>query len=207
MDHQDGPCFSVEDVEILEKISVYEGFFKMQRLKLRHKLINGGWSKELTRECFIRPEAVAVLLYDPYKDNVVLLEQFRIGTLDAHEGPWQMELVAGIVEEGESTQDVAHREAEEEAGTEILDLEYIYEFYPSAGGSSEKITLYCGGIDSTGVGGVHGVEEEGEDIWVQVFSRKEAMHALSENYISNAAGIIALQWLDANWKRLQQKWQ
>ena len=207
MDHPDGPCFSVEDVEILENSSVYEGFFKMQRYKLRHKLINGGWSPPLVRECFMRPDAVAVLLYDPYKDNVVLLEQFRIGTLDAHEGPWQIELVAGIVEEGEGTEAVAHREVKEEAGTEVLDLEYIYEFYPSAGGCNEKITLYCGGIDSTDVGGVHGVVAEGEDIWVQVYSRKDAMRALMENYISNAAAIIALQWLEVHWQRLQEKWQ
>jgi len=207
MEHQDAPCFSIDDVEVLDKQCVYDGFFKMQRYKLRHKLMEGGWSQPLVRECLVRSEAVAVLLYDPYKDTVVLLEQFRIGTLDAHEGPWQMELVAGIVDEGEKLEDVAYREAQEETGADVLDLEYIYEFYASAGGSNEKITLYCGGIDSTGMGGVHGIKSEGEDIWVQVFSREEAMQALSENYISNAIGIIGLQWLQMNWERLQKKWQ
>lgn len=207
MDAKDGPCFSAEDVEVLEKALVYQGFFRMYRYKLKHRLIKGGWSAALTRECFDRGPAVAVLLYDPYKDAVVLVEQFRIGPLEGPEGPWQLELVAGIVEPGEKPEDVIHREAIEEAGSDVLDIEYICEYYPSPGGSNEKLFLYCGGIDSTGLGGVHGLEEEGEDIWVQVFPREEAWHILQENYINNAATIIALQWLQMNYQRLQEKWQ
>lgn len=207
MDAKDGPCFSAEDVEVLEKALVYQGFFRMYRYKLKHRLIKGGWSAALTRECFDRGPAVAVLLYDPYKDAVVLVEQFRIGALEGPEGPWQLELVAGIVEPGEKPEDVIHREAIEEAGSDVLEIEYICEYYPSPGGSNEKLFLYCGGIDSTGLGGVHGLEEEGEDIWVQVFPREEAWHILQENYINNAATIIALQWLQMNYIRLQEKWQ
>lgn len=207
MDLKEGPCFSHEDVEVVDKTTVYEGFFKMHRYKVKHRLIEGGWSKVLTRECFDRGPAVAVLLYDPYKDTVVLLEQFRIGAIDAHEGPWQLELVAGILEPGESPEDVVHREAIEESGSDVLDLEYIIDYYPSSGGCNEKLHLYVGGIDSTDVGGVHGLEDEGEDIWVQVFPRQEAWHIMQENYIHNAATIIALQWLQMNYKRLQDKWQ
>ncbi len=207
MEHEDGPCFTREDVKVLDKKTVYSGFFKMQRYQVRHRLIEGGWTDPLTRECFERPPAVGVLLYDPYQDNVVMLEQFRIGALEAEEGPWTMELVAGIVEPGETPEQVAHREAMEESGAEIMDMEYIIDYFTSPGGSNEKITLYCGGIDSTGIGGVHGVKEEGEDIWVQVLSRTDAVKAMQENYINNASAIIALQWLELNWKRLQQKWQ
>ena len=207
MDRKEGPCFSHNDVEVLEKSTVYSGFFKMQRYQIKHRLIKGGWSPVLSRECFDRGPAVGVLLYDPYKDAVVLVEQFRIGALEAHEGPWQLELVAGILEDGESPEDVVHRESTEEAGSDVLALEYIYEYYPSPGGCNEKLFLYCGGIDSSGVGGVHGLEEEGEDIWVQVFPREEAWHILQENYINNAATIIALQWLQMNYQRLQEKWQ
>jgi len=207
MDLKDGPCFSGDDVKIIDKQTVYDGFFRMQKYRLKHRLIEGGWSREITRECFERGPAVGVLLYDPYKDAVVLVEQFRIGAVDAPEGPWQLELVAGIVEEGETPEDVIHREAIEEAGSDVLDLEYIFEYYPSPGGSNEKLYLYCGGIDSSGVGGVHGLEEEGEDIWVQVFPREEAWNILQENYISSAATIIALQWLQMNYPRLQEKWQ
>lgn len=207
MDRNEGPCFGHEDVEVDKKELVYDGFFKMQRYQLRHRLIEGGWCKTLTRECFDRGPSVGVLLYDPYKDSVVLVEQFRIGALEGNEGPWQLELVAGILEKGESPEDVVHREAIEEAGSDVLALEYIYEYYPSPGGSNEKLYLYCGGIDSTDVGGVHGLEEEGEDIWVQVFTREEAWNIMQENYIHNAATIIALQWLQMNYQRLQEKWQ
>jgi len=207
MSQQDGPCFSIDDVDVIEDTSVYDGFYSLKRYKLRHRLIKGGWSKPLVRECLHRPAAVAVLLYDPHQDNVVLLEQFRIGALDAPEGPWQLELVAGLIEPGESPEDVAHRESLEEAGAEIMELEFMFDFYSSAGGSNEKIALYCGGIDSTGLGGVHGLKEEGEDIWAQVFPRTEAITALTENHINNATAIIALQWLGIHWRRLQELWQ
>lgn len=207
MDAKEGPCFSAEDVEVVEKATVYQGFFCMHRYRLKHRLIEGGWSPVITRECFDRGPAVGVLLYDPYKDTVVLVEQFRIGALGSSEGPWQLELVAGMIEEGETAEQVIHREAIEESGSDVLDLEYICEYFPSPGGSNEKLFLYCGGIDSTHVGGVHGLKEEGEDIWVQVFPREEAWHILQENYINNAATIIALQWLQMNYQRLQEKWQ
>ena len=207
MDRNEGPCFGHDDVEVVEKRLVYDGFFKMQRFQLKHRLIEGGWSKVLSRECFDRGPSGGVLLYDPYKDAVVLVEQFRVGALEGNEGPWQLELVAGILEPGESPEDVVHRESIEEAGSDVLALEYIFEYYPSPGGSNEKLFLYCGGIDSTNVGGVHGLPEEGEDIWVQVFPREEAWHILQENYINNASTIIALQWLQMNYKRLQEQWQ
>lgn len=207
MEPKEGPAFTADDVQVLEKTVVYQGFFRMLRYRLKHRLIEGGWSKPLIRECFDRGPAVAVLLYDPYRDAVALVEQFRIGALHSPAGPWQLELVAGMIEPGEKPEDVALREALEESGSEVLDLEYICEYYPSPGGSNEKLYLYCGGIDSSGLGGVHGVEEEGEDIWVQVFPRTEAWQILQENYINNAATIIALQWLQMNYQRLQSKWQ
>lgn len=207
MDFEEVPCLTIDDVDIQQRRVVYQGFFKMHQVQLRHKKFEGGWTPVLNRELFERPPAVGVLLYDPYKDTVVLIEQFRIGALEASEGPWLLELVAGIVESGEEPEKVAHREAMEEAGIEIMDMEYICEYYSSPGGSSEKLTLFCGGVDSTDVGGVHGLAHEGEDIWVQVFSRAEAWKALQENYINNASTIIALQWLQMNWQRLQEKWQ
>ena len=76
MDVKDGPCFSGDDVEILEKTTVYEGFFRMHRYRLKHRLIEGGWSHIITRECFDRGPAVGVLLYDPYRDSVVRLQNW-----------------------------------------------------------------------------------------------------------------------------------
>ncbi len=203
----DGPAYTLDDVSIEASRLVYEGFFKLQKIQLKHKMMEGGWSASVTRECFLRQPAVAVLPYDPYQDKVVLIEQFRIGALQQVEGPWQIELVAGMMEKGESAEEVAVRETVEEAGTEVMDLEFICDFLPSAGGSNEKINLFCGAIDARGVGGVHGLEEEGEDIWVQTYSREDALHALHEGYIKSAPAIIALQWLEVNYGRLQEKWR
>jgi len=205
MKQLNGPGFDRQDVEILDQQRVYDGFFKMERYQLRHRLFAGGWSDTITRECFERGAAVGALLYDPQRDAVVLLQQFRIGTL-AQE-PWQIELVAGIVEEGETPEQVVRREAVEEAGCEPGQLEFICEYFPSPGGSSEKLYLYCGAVDSRGLGGVYGLPEEGEDILVQVCPREQAWQRLQQHRINNAATIIALQWLQMNYLQLQERWR
>lgn len=201
--------YTSQDVEVIRTDLAYSGFFQLRKYWLKHRLLQtGGWSKEILRECFIRPQAVSVLPYDPYEDAVILIEQFRVGALAQPTGPWQLELVAGIVKKDEKLDEVAIREAYEETGCAVMDLEYIASYLSSPGGSSEKVTLYCGGIDSRGLGGIHGLyEEEGEDIWVQVYSREEALHFLAEGYISNATTIIGLQWLQMNYLRLRGKWR
>jgi len=204
---QDRSCFSTEDVKVLKKDTVYKGHFGMLRYHLQHRLMEGGWSRELVRECYDRPPAVGVLLYDPRHDQVVLVEQFRVGAVGVFDNPWQLEMVAGIVEEGELTEDVARRETREEAGATVAELEFICDCLLSPGGSNEKITLYCGRVDASGIHGVHGLESEGEDILAHVVSRDEAWDAVRANLINNASTIIALQWLQLNCKTLQRDWQ
>ena len=84
-------------VEILDKTICYNGFFRIERYRLRHRLYSGAWSRELTRELFERGHAAAVLPYDPILDAVVLVEQFRIGALEAPGDPWLLEIVAGVM--------------------------------------------------------------------------------------------------------------
>lgn len=181
-------------VEILEDVLVYGGFFRLRRFRLRHTLFGGGWSSVLYRELFERGSCVAVLPYDPVRDRVVLIEQFRIGAID-RQPPWLVEIVAGAIEPGESADEVAQREALEEAGCEILHLRPIHRFYTSPGGASERLSLYLGIVDSEGLGGVHGLAEEGEDIRVEVLAYDEAMRWLDCGRIDSAIPIIALQWL------------
>ena len=108
---------------VLEKTIGYDGFFRMEKYQLRHELFRGGWSPDITRECLERGHAVAVLLYDPDQDQVVLLEQFRVGALEFPGGPWLLEIVAGIMDDpAETAEEVARRETAEEAGCELLDL-------------------------------------------------------------------------------------
>ena len=200
------------DVSMIEKETGYDGFFKINKYTLTHRMFNGEETRPLIRECFERGHAVGVLAYDPWQDNIVLLEQFRIGAYvneEKHEAqsPWLLEIIAGIVESGESQQEVAHREAFEEAGCSLLALESIGNFYSSPGGTSETTQLYCGCVNSDGVGGVHGLEEEGEDIRVLVISFTEAVEWLKEGRLNNACAMISMQWLMLNRNEIRYKWQ
>ncbi len=194
------------DVEIIEKTTPYQGYFQVDVYRLRHRMFDGGWTQPLTRELFERGHATAVLLYDPERDAVVLVEQFRIGAHAAGFDPWLVEVVAGIIEAGEDPADVARREAVEEAGRVITDLEPIGTFFPSPGGSSETLVLYCGRVDSRGAGGVHGLDHEGEDIRVVVLPPDEALARVMATKGANANAVITLQWLALNRESLRARW-
>ncbi len=198
---------AVDNVEIIEKTICYQGFFSIARLRLRHRKYDGEWSDILTREIFERGHAVAVLPYDPVRDELVLIEQFRVGALDFPADPWLIEIVAGIIDEGESAEGVAHREMAEEAGCEIEQLEHVCDYLVSPGGTTESTALFCGKVDTTGVGGIHGLIDENEDIKVSVVTFDEAVALLHSGRISSANPIIALQWLMLNRKRLRLQWQ
>jgi ADP-ribose diphosphatase len=195
-----------DDVEIIDKSRRYKGFFEIVSYRFRHRLFAGGWSAELHREVFERGHAVGVLPYDPAADAVVLIEQFRIGALVAGMAPWQTEIVAGIIEEGEKIEDVARRETMEEAGAAVSELIPICRYLVSPGGASESVQLYCGRVDSKGLGGIHGLADEHEDIRVDVQSVDEALAALAAGRIGNAVTIIALQWLALNRDKVRAAW-
>jgi ADP-ribose pyrophosphatase len=193
-------------VEIVDKTIVYNGFFRIERYRLRHRLFSGEWSHELGREVFERGHAAAVLPYDPARDQVVLIEQFRIGALEAPGGPWLLEIVAGIIDEQETPEAVIRREAIEESGCTLQDVVPICEYLVSPGGSSERLALFCGKVDVSQAGGTHGLVEEGEDTRVVVVSFDEAMAYLRAGKINAAAPIIALQWLMLNREQLRRRW-
>ena len=195
-----------DDVEVVEREACFRGFYQLDRLHLRHRLFAGGMGKLINRELFVRHDAVCVLPYDPQRDCVVLIEQFRVGALDKSVNPWLIELVAGLIDKDEQPEEVARREAVEEAGLELAELWPLTQYYPSPGGSDERVHLYVGRCDSRGAGGVHGLEEEGEDIRVLVWSLDEALAALDDGRIDNAASIIALQWLALNRDEVRGMW-
>jgi len=195
-----------QDFQLIEKSTPFQGYFRIDLYRFRHRLFAGGWSGEITREVFERGHAVVVLPYDPERDAVVMIEQFRIGAAAAGVPMWQLECVAGIIDEGETPEAVARREAQEEAGCEILDLIPVYHYLASPGGTSETVRLFCGRIDSRGLGGIHGLPEEHEDIRVEVVPFAEARARLEGGRIGNAPTIIALQWLLLNRDSLRQRW-
>jgi ADP-ribose pyrophosphatase len=196
-----------QDVEIIERRTVYKAFTQVDILRLKHRMFAGGMSPVIQRELVVKPEAVAVLIYDPALDAVLLIEQFRVGAI-AETNPWQLEVVAGLVDgDGESLEAVAHREVEEEAGVKLTRLEKIARFFLSQGGSNECFTLFVGQADLANAGGVYGLLDEGEDIRVQVIAAQQAINMLQQDRLLNAPLLIALQWLGLNRKDLQTRWQ
>lgn len=198
--------FKAQDVRILKDDTAFRGYFKLRQVTLQHRLFAGGWSKPLHREIFERGDAVAVLPYDPVSDSLVLIEQFRPGAIRVGDSPWMLELIAGVVEAGESDEQLVHREAREEADCELTELRPIATFFPSAGACTEQIRLFCGRVKRAGIGEIHGLEGEGEDILVHSVPREEALRMLAENQISNGYTLIALQWLQIHGDDLRESW-
>ena len=197
--------FNASDVTVEKRETVFQGFFRMDKLWLTHPRFDGREMPVFTRELFIRGDATCVLPYDPVRDEVVLLEQFRLGALGRKQSPWLLELVAGMNEDGESPEDVAQREGQEEAGLTFRKLTKICDYMVSPGGTTELIHLFCGQISTEEAGGLFGVEHEHEDIRAHVVSADEAIAMIHDGRINNAAAIIALQWLELNRSSLRKE--
>jgi len=195
-----------DDVQILQREQCFSGFYRLERLQLRHRLFSGEMGAQIERELFVRHDAVCVLPYDPRRDEVVLIEQFRTGALDKADNPWLIELVAGLIDKDEQPEEVARREAMEETGLELGALWPVCRYFPSPGGSNEQVHLYVGRCDSEGAEGIFGLPEEGEDIKVHVWSVERALAAVRDGKIDNAASIIALQWLVLNRDEVRGAW-
>jgi ADP-ribose pyrophosphatase len=194
------------ECEIMARETGYDGFLRLDRYTLRHSLYAGGMGPVLVRERVERLRAVAVLLYDPRLERVVLVEEFRIGALEQGEGAWLLEIVGGMWEAGADPAEVARKEALEEAGCRIAELLPIADVWVSPGTSSERVMLYCGRVDAAGAGGIHGLEHEGEDIRAVSLDLDVALRALEQGAIRAATAVIALQWLALNRERLQREW-
>ncbi|MFC3852324.1 NUDIX domain-containing protein [Salinispirillum marinum] len=196
--------FSLSDVEIVSDHLVYKGFYEMRELVIRHACFSRP-AITIKRELMNRPDAVVVMLIDPREDTTILIEQFRVGAQKAPT-PWLIECVAGLIEPNEQPEEVARREALEEAGLTIGRLKWICNYFPSPGGTNEKIFLYVGEVDASQAGGVHGLAHEGEDILVHRIPLSQALNWLQAGHINNAASIIALQWLQLNLVSLKNEW-
>ncbi len=193
-------------VEVIEHARAYDGYFRVERYRLRHALFAGGMGRPITREVFERGHAAAVLPYDPARDAVVLIEQFRIGAFAGDRDPWLVEIIAGIMPPHEAPEAVARREALEEAGCTIGRMENIADVIVSPGGCTEIVALYCGEVSTEGVDGVHGLADEGEDIRVQVVDAAVAFEMVRTGAIYSAPPVIALQWLALNRAALRRRW-
>lgn len=198
--------FSDSDVEILSRTLEHDGFLKVEHISLRHRLFSGEWSGAFVRELQLRNPAVGVLLFDPEKDTLLFVRQFRVGMYGEDANSWPLEIVAGMVDHGEELAEVARRESKEESNCEPSELIKICEYYNSPGATNEKISLFCGRFDSTGAGGVYGLDSEHEDIEVQLISYDTAIEMLESGEINNAMTLVALQWLQLHRQEVLERW-
>lgn len=206
---------NASDVKVLSKETVFQGYFQLDRYIFQHKLFEGGWGEEISREVLERGHAACCLLFDPDLDELVFIEQFRPGAYAALESrwldkekdsPWQIEVVAGVIEENELPEDVIRRESVEESGCHISEIEFIHQYLVTSGCSSEAQMLYCGKIDANTAAGVHGLASEGENIRVFRLPVLEAVQWLDEGKFVNATILVAMYWFRQNHQRLKKKW-
>ncbi|MDQ7002056.1 MAG: NUDIX domain-containing protein [Ghiorsea sp.] len=177
--------------KILEKVSLFQGFFKFERFKIKHDTFEGD-SLTIERELLERGDAVAILLYDKHYDEVLLIEQFRIAPAVRNDNAWMIEVVAGMLDEGEDKVACAIRESVEEAGYRPFDIQFLGKSYASPGGTSECLYMYLGHVDKdkpVAEGG--GLDEEHEDIRSFWVSRQEAVRMVKDGRINSGAPMLA----------------
>ena len=198
--------FTSNDVEITDIKPVYRGFFTMNQYQFKHKCFNGDWSDTVTREIFERGHAVGVLPYDPVLQEFVLIEQVRIGALATSSSPWLIEIIAGMIDEGETPEAVCHRESMEEAGIKLEKLTKALSYLSSPGGTTERLHIFIAKTDASQAQGIHGLESESEDIKVHRVKENTALEWLENGHIDNAAAVIALQWFFMHKTQLLEQW-
>ena len=194
------------DVDVLERKTVFQGHFRIDAYKLRHARFDSGWTRTLTREVFERGHAAGLLAYDPVRNEFVMCEQFRVGAYAAGADPFQLEVVAGIIEDNEQPEGVARRETKEEIGQDVTDLWPIQRYLVSPGGASESIYLYLGRVSSAGAEGIFGAKGEDEHIRVKIVGEDELRTLMEQGALTNAMTLIAAQWFFLNREQIREKW-
>lgn len=196
---------TTDDVKVLHVENCFDGFCHVKKYTLQTRLFNGDWSQPYTREILTERFAVGALPYDPRLKAIILIEQFRFGaTANPAQSPWLLEVVAGLKDKdyAESDEDLLRREMIEEAGLEIEELIPMYDYFVSPGILTERLKLFCAKVDATKAPKFCGLETENEDIRIHVVPLEIAFKALKNGEINNAAGIIALQWMELNLDKL-----
>ena len=199
--------FTHKDVSVKPVKNLYKGFFQVDLYQFEHALFAGGKSELISREILERGDAIAVLPYDPISDTVLLIEQIRIGAIKSKHSPWLLECIAGMTDGSDDYESVVKKEAYEEAGLNLTELEFMLSYLSSPGGTTERLHLYLARADLSDVeSGVYGLETEGEDIKTHVLSVDDALTRLNNGEMDNAATVICMQWLALNHEKMKHKW-
>jgi nudix-type nucleoside diphosphatase (YffH/AdpP family) len=193
----------MKKVSIEQKRYILDDFFKIEEAYLRFEQFNGKMSPLVRRLSLERGDSVAVLIFNHNTGKLIMVSQFRYPTYQYKHG-WTLEIIAGMVDPGEKPEETVRRELEEEIGMKIDELEHISTFYPSPGGSSERIYLYYSEVSGSGAkykqtGGLIG---HGEDVKAMEITLEEAQAKIVSGEIVDAKTIIAIYWLE---NRLSKK--
>lgn len=175
----------------------YAKFFAMEEYDVAWRRFDGTMTPPATRAAFVSGDAVTVLPYDPQRDRVLLVEQFRAGPhARGDTQPWQLEAIAGRIDPGETPEQAARREAVEEAGLALGPLLPVAGYYPSPGILTEYLYSYVAITDlPDGAAGVFGLEAEQEDIRGHLISFDRLMGLVASGEIANAPLILTALWL------------
>ena len=184
--------------KILNKKNIHNGFFKMNEITLKYKKYDGSWSNEIKRELFGGAQVSAVLPYDPENKKIVLIQQFRPGTISRDSNNYLDEIVAGIIDPGESPKDTAIRECIEETGCKVKNLRSIQGYFPAPGSSESFYHLFLAEVIAPDKEAVRGLENENEDILVKSYTFEQVKEKMEKNEILNGLTLIALQWFFLN---------
>lgn len=194
------------DVVLIDRRTVYRGFYRVDRYRLQHAHPHGGWTGELEREVFERGHAAALLPYDPWTDEVVLVRQFRPGPYAAGHDPWMIEIPAGVIEGEDSPEAVARRECAEECGLDPDLVLPVTTYLPSPGSISETVHVFCGRVRADAHARTAGLMDEGEFIEPRRMKVADLPAALETGLFNNALTILATQWLLLRHPALRAAW-
>ncbi len=193
------------DIAVSARRQPYANFFAVEEYDLRFRRFDGSMSDEVNRAVFISGDAVTVLPYDPLRDRVLLIEQFRAGPFArGDDQPWLLEAIAGRVDPGETPEEAARREAREEAGLTLGELLPIGSYYPSPGAKAEYLYSYVALVDlPDGVAGTFGVANEAEDIRGHLVPFDRLMDLVASGEVDNAPLLVSVLWLQRERSRLR----
>ena len=196
--------YTHHDVDIQSREHVFKGFVQVEKVSLRHRLFNQNeYTPVIHRELIRRKEAAGVLIYNDQQQKFALIEQFRVGAMDDPISPWQLEIIAGVLDGDESPETCIRRESLEESGCELDQIELLFSFYPSAGACDEIFHLYVAHAKLPKEGGVFGMPDEGENIKLHIIDYVDLKLLLQSNRLRNAPIIMALQWLQQHLQSLK----
>tara|TARA_B100000965_G_scaffold402608_1_gene428920 strand:- start:153 stop:734 length:582 start_codon:yes stop_codon:yes gene_type:complete len=180
--------------KIINKKNLYSGFFSLNRYDFIHKKHDGEWTNTVSREIFSGAHVSTLLPYDPIKEEIVLIQQFRAGVLSRYDEDYLYEIVAGIIDKGENPEQTAVRECFEETGCKVKKIHPIQSYFPAPGSSESYYHLYLGEIQAFDGERIRGLNQENEDILVKCFKIYEVKKMMKEKKIINGLTLIALQW-------------